>query len=464
MMKFQFFRKIYIRRIRFYSFFLAVFLCLASSGAAAFSASSSSPDIEDTVIPLDITAKAALIVGTGRAMTLYHSNESITANYPAASKLMTAVIALETLTLDTQVTISNDAEALDKLSKNPLHLSKGEKCSVKYLVTAIISLDSNAAAFSLAEYISSDEKSFVGKMNEMAKALNMKNTLYANTSGKAVVPLFSNNSNLDSYSSYALQYSTISDLTLLVRYALQRPEFLDLFSKFKTLMFQADGAPQTLTSTMSAAWGLNPQLVGAARFECPDNGASFCVIAVAAVDDFEIAIVLGGSQDDSVFQDLYNSINTIFSAYEVSDLVVAGDAYRQVSISGIPEPLEAKFETTVSYIHPVGNDFIKPNTEFIPSDSVSLPISVGQVLGQVRFELNDGTQIDTTIVAAESMLTRSNFLSDTYTLLEANPNLSVIIGISFFFFLASVVRSVYILVRRIRTGNPGRQIKSGKQP
>jgi hypothetical protein len=193
---------------------------------------------------------------------------------------------------------------------------------------------------------------------------------------------------------------------------------------------------------MSAAWGLNPQLKGAARFECPDTESNSCILAFAAVDDFEIAIILGGSQNDSIYQDLYKSINSIYSFYEVSDLVAAGDAYRQVSLTGIPEPLAAKFELTVRYIHPIGNDFIKPNAVFIPSESVTLPVSIGQSLGQVRFELEDGTQIDTEVVAAESMWTKSDFLSDTMALLEANRNLSVIIGISVIFFFGSVLRFI----------------------
>ena len=226
-------------------------------------------------------------------------------------------------------------------------------------------------------------------------------------------------------------------------------EFQGLFTKYKTLMFLSDGTPQTLTNTLSAAWGLNPQLKGAARFACADTDSTSCILAFAAVDDFEIAIILGVSQDDSMYQDLYKSINSIYSFYEVSDLVVAGDTYRQVSIIGIPEPLAAEFELTVRYIHPIGNDFIKPNAIFIPSETVTLPVSIGQSLGQVRFELEDGTQIDAEVVAAESMWTKSDFLSDTMALLEANRNISVIIVISVIFFIGSVLRLLFIMFFRL---------------
>lgn len=414
-----------------------------TSASASESSGGTSESTGSSDIPvLDITSQSSIIVGTGRGMTLYQSQKDIAANYPAASKLMTAVIALESLTLDTQVTISSGAEALDNKSKTPLYLSKGEKCSVKYLVTALIYMDSDAAAFSLAEYIASDEQSFVKKMNETAKALNMSSTRFANTSGDADVTAFPTSPNTVDYSSYANQYTTVSDLSSLFRYALNIKEFRDLFTKYKTLLFLSDGSPKTLTNAMSAAWGLNPQLSGAARFESDDSGSVSCILALASVDDFEIAVILADSQNDYIYQDLYKSINYTFSAYEVSDLVVAGDTYTKVSIAGISEPLTAVFGKTVRYIHPVGNDYIKPNAVFIPDETVTLPITMGQSLGQVRFELEDGTQIDTDVIAAESMWTKSDFLSDTIALLKANSNLTVIIGIAAALFLVSVIISL----------------------
>ncbi len=473
-------------RIRMGSFLLAVIICVGitsfpacayynpgdkASGSEQTDPSTNTPvdpstntptnpstdatEHNSSVMPtLNISAGAALIVGTGRGMTLYKNSENVRANYSAASKLMTAVIALENLPIDTQVTISNEVEALDEKAANPLSLSKGEKCSVKFLVTALIYMDSDAAAFSLAEYISGNEPAFVERMNETAKALNMSSTLFANTSGDLVIPTYPSPTDETKYGTYLSSYTTVSDLSSLFRYALNIQEFRDLFTKYKALMFLSDGSPRTITSTMSSAWGLNVQLKGAAKFENDDNGSTSCILALASVDDFEIGIILGGSTDDFIYQDLYKAINTTYSFYQVSDLVVAGDTYRDVSIPGISNPITAVFGSTVRYIHPAGNDYIKPNAVFTPSESVTLPVSVGQSLGQVRFELEDGTLIDTEVVAAEGMWAKSDFLSDSIALLKANSNLSVVIGIAIFFFLASVMRTFILLIRKqIRVKN-----------
>src|SRR5659263_255988 len=107
MTEFLFFGKRNIYWIRLCSFFLAVLFCL---GAAVFplyaaetsfftanSDSDTQPGITGTPsettdtnqIPvMDTTAQASLIVGTGRGMFLYRNRDDVSANYPAASKLM----------------------------------------------------------------------------------------------------------------------------------------------------------------------------------------------------------------------------------------------------------------------------------------------------------------------------------------------------------------------------------------
>jgi len=119
---FFFFRKRNIYWLRLCSFFLAVlfFLGAASlplnaakagynavnvdSDSQAGTTAAAEETTETTQMPvMDTTSQASLIVGTGRGMVLYHNHDNTAANYPAASKLMTAVIALEALTLDTQV-------------------------------------------------------------------------------------------------------------------------------------------------------------------------------------------------------------------------------------------------------------------------------------------------------------------------------------------------------------------------
>lgn len=395
------------------------------------------------------SAENMLVLSTSRGKVLYDKNAGVTANIPAASKIMTAVIALEALTADTLVTISKDAEDLDDKSDSPLFIIKGEKCSVQYLVAAIIYRDSDAAALSLAEYISNDETSFVKRMNETAKSLNMKDTLFANTSGAPVITALPSTSASVKYSSYAKQYSTLNDLALLFRYALNQDSFRNIFSRYRSLTFQSDGTPQTITNTLVSAWGIS-HLTGAARFSATDSDTFSSVVSLASVDDFEIVILIQGASNDSIYQELSGGISSVFDYYEVSNLVNAGDEYRTVSIDGIPEPIHAIFKSTVRYIHPIGKEYALTDTLFTPTQALSLPISMGDLLGQVSFTLEDGTQIVTEVVSSENRLSQSSVFSDTLALLRTNHNLTVIIAIAVGVFLFSAVWTLTCRILRLR--------------
>lgn len=416
-----------------------------SSGESSAAADDSA---DDSMPPLEVSSNSVLAAATGRGMILYDNSSDKTLNISAASKLMTAVIALESLSPDTQVTISKEAEMLDVKSDSPLSLTKGEKCSVKYLVTAIIYKDSEAAALSLAEYISNDEPSFVRQMNDMAKALNMNNTLFANTSGKSVlggIPSLEDSP----YNTYALQYTTMKDLSSLFRYALNLKDFKDIFTKYRSpLLFLSDGSAMRITSNMVSAWGIT-NLTGAASFAAGDASASSCVLAVASADDFEIAVILEGSDADATYQDLNKAIDSIFNYYEASDFVVAGETYKDVTLNGISKPVAAVFKTTVRYVHPAGKDYVLSDTEFTPSQTVTLPISAGELLGQVSFTLEDGTQIVTEVVAAEDVWSQSTVYSKAMELIQANINLFVVIAIAVCLFILSTVWTVSKYAARI---------------
>ena len=411
----------------------------ASAAGVATLTPTTAETASGTMPAITLTADQALISSTARGMTLYRSSEDLKTNIPAASKLMTVVIALDALSLDTQVTISKDVEKIDESASFPLYLSKGEKCSVKYLVTAVLYRDSDAAARSLAEYISNSEDSFVARMNETAKTLNMTNTRFANTSGNRSVAA-------NSYET-SVQYSTLDDLSILFRYALNNTSFREILTKYRAIMFQNDGTPVSLSNTLVSAWGIQ-QIKGAAEFTGDSDDDRSSVIALASVDDFDVAIFLVGCKNDEIYQNLSHATEGIFGFYEVSNLVEAGDAYRSITIDGIPSPVDAVFRNTVRYIHPIGREYILPDTTFTPSKALTLPIRKGDLLGQVSFSLEDGTKIVTEVAAADGIYSQSTFFSDTYTLLQSNRNITVILILaSAIFCLAGVIR-IFFSIRK----------------
>ena len=109
--------------------------------------------------------------------------------------------------MDTKITVSKVAAS--EPDANVLSLKNGEKYSLEYLLYGLLLMDNNAAAIAISEQISGEESEFVKLMNNKAVSYQMDSTVYTNVTG---VP-------------DTVQYTTVSDVARLVRFALTFPKF-----------------------------------------------------------------------------------------------------------------------------------------------------------------------------------------------------------------------------------------------
>lgn len=409
-------------------------------------------DSVDSDTPLNqpaikVSAKNIYIFSTNRGAMLYNSADSEPQNIPAASKLMTAVIALEDLPEDTVITISEAVEDLDQASPTPVYIKKGTKYTVGFLVSSMLYHNSDAAALALAEYIANDESSFVERMNNKVKTLSMKNTNFITISGTSNLAGVSSDVPPPSVSR---QFTTVEDLSILFRYALNLTEFREIFTDYNVLEFQDTGSPLSVSSLVISAWGID-HVSGAQFF--PDNtesAANSCLLALASEENFEIGIILTNFSNSSIYADLKQTAETIYAYYEVSNLIEAGDAYRFIEIEGLSEPVPSVFKNNILYIHPIGRYYSIPESQFTPSKVLSLPIKKGDILGQVEIILEDGTKIITEVVAEDTVTVKTNFLTETQALMDTNRNISILILISFVSLLIFLARNLFLWIRRTR--------------
>lgn len=134
-------------------------------------------------------ADAVLVYDMDKGKVLYeeHSKESL----PIASmtKIMTQYVVLEAiekgrLSWDTPYQASaNVAENFSNAGFVRLGLQEGQTYTIEQLFTAMTVTSANDAAVALAEAVSETEEAFVQRMNETAKALKMKDTMFYNASG-----------------------------------------------------------------------------------------------------------------------------------------------------------------------------------------------------------------------------------------------------------------------------------------
>jgi D-alanyl-D-alanine carboxypeptidase len=147
---------------------------------------------------------------------------------PMASltKIMTAVLILDSHRLDEVVTIKDNFNAMnsDDLGVR-MWLQKYEKITVENLLTGLLVPSAGDAAMALAKYYSGSAEAFVKAMNDKAKMLNLKNTHFVNPIG------------LDEQD----HYSTAYDLAILTKYALRNRDFRRIVRISSATVTSTDG-------------------------------------------------------------------------------------------------------------------------------------------------------------------------------------------------------------------------------
>lgn len=106
----------------------------------------------------------------------YYKTQSVA----SISKIMTCIIALETLELERKVYID---ESIDKAYGSAVYLKKGTYISNKDLIYGLMLRSGNDCALMIAKSVSNDLEKFIGLMNKKAVEIGMKYTTFVNPHG-----------------------------------------------------------------------------------------------------------------------------------------------------------------------------------------------------------------------------------------------------------------------------------------
>lgn len=162
----------------------------------------------------ELYSKNILVYNLDENKVLYSKNSDEKVSIASLTKIMTTIVSIENIKdLDEKITIT------DKMLENVPYdasiagLEVGDKLTYKDLLYASLIPSGADATDSLAVSISGTIDKFVELMNKKSEELNMKNTHFANTTG-----LDQNN-----------HYSTLEDLLILIKYALNNDTFKEIF-------------------------------------------------------------------------------------------------------------------------------------------------------------------------------------------------------------------------------------------
>jgi len=128
----------------------------------------------------DIDAEAAYLVEASSGDVILAKNEDERRSIASTTKLMTALVAREALSLDRSL----EAAGYDPAPvESQIGLQAGERLTVRDLLRALLLPSANDAAATLAEGVAGSEEAFVRRMNARADRLGLTNTRFANPIG-----------------------------------------------------------------------------------------------------------------------------------------------------------------------------------------------------------------------------------------------------------------------------------------
>jgi D-alanyl-D-alanine carboxypeptidase len=250
------------------------------------------PDIKSS------TATAIEINSQGDKKILLSKNSEHPYLIASISKLMAAIVAVDSYSLD-QTTIISQTAANQIGSTSPLR--EGDNLYVKDLISLSLMQSDNGAAYALAEIMG--VHNFVREMNEKARSLGLKQTNFFTPSG---LTDFNQRNN----------YSNASELTEMVIFLWTQPEYeiiREILRKKSVAIYDATGAFYYRSTSNNRFIGKYSSFVGGKTGYLPSAGECLISVFQRQGSDNYLVITVLGSEDR--FSDTEAVINWLSQAY-----------------------------------------------------------------------------------------------------------------------------------------------------
>ena len=156
---------------------------------------------------INVSANNAILMDMDSGRILYEKKAYESRLVASISKIMTAILAIESGKLNDEVIVGDE---IDESYGSGIYIKKGEVLTLKDLVYGLMLRSGNDASYSISRYVSGSTSKFVKLMNKKAKSLKMTKTIFNNPNG------------LDNEDG---NYSSAYDMAILTSYAMKNKEY-----------------------------------------------------------------------------------------------------------------------------------------------------------------------------------------------------------------------------------------------
>ncbi|MDI6816109.1 MAG: D-alanyl-D-alanine carboxypeptidase family protein [Actinomycetota bacterium] len=339
---------------------------------------------EPAASALKIQAPAAILIDERTGEVLWEKNADERRAAASTTKMMTAILALEREEMDDTITVG---EEVADAGPYGIKLTVGEQLVLKDLLYALMLNSANDSALVIADHIGGDVGKFIELMNTKATRIGAFNTHYANPHGL----------------SDKTQYTTARDLARIARYGLNNEDFKTIVSTTEWKLNRSDPKKLTVVENRNQLLGLYPFATGIKTGYIREAG--YCLVSSAETDTISmIAVVLGSSSYQRLFNESQQVLDYGFSLYEKKKLITKGHKHEMVALKyGDELDLVAKDDVEAN----VRRSLETSTTISLESD-IDYPIKKGQVLGKIKV-YQAGRKVASTDLIAERSFEKPGF-------------------------------------------------------
>ncbi|WP_017728115.1 D-alanyl-D-alanine carboxypeptidase family protein [Halalkalibacterium ligniniphilum] len=252
-------------------------------------------------INVSVSAQAAVLMEQSSGRVLYGKREHEPLRIASITKIMTAILAIESGKMDDMVKVSSNAARTEGSS---LYLRANEQIRLTDLVYGLMLRSGNDSAVAIAEHVGGSLDGFVYLMNEKAREIGMEHTVFSNPHG------------LDDHEEH---YSSAYDMALLMQYAMTNEQFQKI-SRTKSHRVEQDGQLRVWKNKNRLLTQLYKYSTGGKTGFT--KRANRTLVSTASKDGIElIAVTLNAPSD---WHDHMNLFNQAFDMYKIETLLEEG--------------------------------------------------------------------------------------------------------------------------------------------
>ena len=334
--------------------------------------------------PPALAAKSWLLIESGSGQELASQAADERLEPASLTKLMTAYLTFAALKqgaikIDQMVTVSERAW---KAEGSRMFIQIGTQVKVDDLIKGMIVQSGNDACVALAEAIAGNEEVFAEMMNREAQRLGMKSTSFRNAAGMPDPQ----------------HYTTARDLAKLAG-ALIR-DFPEDYAKYYSIKeFRYNNITQPNRNRL--LW-IDPTVDGVKTGHT--EAAGYCLISSAKRGPRRLlSIVLGTQSDKARAQESLKLLNYGFQFYDAVPLYTKDQVVSTLKVwKGKESTVKAGF--TQDFIISVPKGFApRLKSELVSKQPLMAPVSVGQVVANLRVTLDGKPYGDYPVLAIDAV-------------------------------------------------------------